>query len=58
MLNEADISMNSNICDYCRKKLAKLPDLDTLIEFPTGSFTDEQYLDAQEAVGTVNTQVH
>ena len=56
MCNKADISMSSKICDSCRKKLAKLPDLDTLTESPTqcGSPTDEQYLDAPEAVATVN----
>ena len=52
----ADITMGSNICDSCRKKLAKLSDLDTLTESPTpcGSPTDEKYLDAPEAVATVN----
>ena len=56
MCNKADISMGSRICDSCRKKLAKLPDLDTLTESPTqcGSPTNEQYLDAPEAVATVN----
>ena len=48
--------MGSKICDYCRKKLAKLPDLDALAESPTqcGSPTNEQYLDAPEAIATVN----
>ena len=49
--------MGSKICDYCRKKLAKLPDLDALTESPTqcGSPTNnEQYLDAPEAIATVN----
>ena len=52
MCNKADISMSFKICDSCRKKLAKLPDLDTLTESPTqcDSPTDEQYLDAPEAV--------
>ena len=56
MCNKADISMSSKICDSCRKKLAKLPDLDTLTWSPTqcGSPTDKQYLDAPEAVATVN----
>ena len=53
MCNKADISMGSKICDFCRKKLAKLPDLETLPESP-GSPTDEQYLDAPEAVATMN----
>ena len=49
--------MGSRICDYCRKKLAKLPDLDTIIDSPAAkctSPTDEQYFDTPEAIASVN----
>ena len=57
MCNKADITMGSRICDYCRKKLAKLPDLDTIIDSPAAkctSPTDEQYFDTPEAIASVN----
>ena len=49
--------MGSKICDSCRKKLAKVPDLDTLPMSPTecGSPTGEQYIDVSAAVASVNT---
>ena len=58
MCNKAIISMGSKICDTCRKKLAKCPDLDTLTDTDSPGYsdapTDEQYLDAPEAVASVN----
>ena len=49
--------MGSKICDSCRKKLAKVPDLDTLPMSPTecGSPTGEQHVDVPAAVAIVNT---
>ena len=49
--------MGSKIYDSCRKKLAKVPDLDTLPMSPTecGSPTGEQYIDVSAAVASVNT---
>ena len=57
MCNKADISMGSKICDSCRKKLAKVPNLDTLPMSPTecGSPTGEQYIDVPAAVASVNS---
>ena len=48
--------MDSKICDSCRKKLAKLPDLDTLTESPTqcDSPRSKLYIDVPEAVAAVN----
>ena len=57
MCNKADISMGSKICDSCRKKLAKVPNLDTLPMTPKecGSPTGEQYIDVPTAVASVNS---
>ena len=59
MCNKADITMGSNICDTCRKKLAKYPDLHTVTESPeqgdSDASTGEKYqLDAPEVVSSVN----
>ena len=51
MCNKADISMG---CDYCRKKLAKQPDLDDHSATCHVALPDDQYLDGCEAVASVN----
>ena len=56
MCNKADITLGSKISDSCRKKLARVPDLDTLPVSPRdcGFPTDKQYFDALVAVASVN----
>ena len=55
MLNKAKISMESKICDSCRKKLKQLPDLDTVTEsFAECDAADDQYIDTSQAVTAVN----
>ena len=57
MCEKADISVGSKICDSCRKKLAKLPDLETILKSPARCDSprrDEPYLDAPEAIAAVN----
>ena len=55
MLNKARISMESKICDSCRKKLIQLPDLDIVTEsFAECNAADDQYIDTSQAVTAVN----
>ncbi len=57
MCDKADISMGSKICDSCRKKLARLPDLETVLKSSVkcdSPLKDEQYLDAPEAMAAMN----
>ena len=55
MLNKANIPAGSKICDSCRKRLAKLPDLDTVVEsFAECDAIDDQYIDTPQAVSAVN----
>ena len=54
MCNKADISMGSKICDFCRKTLAKQPDLDDHSATCHVALPDDQYLDGCEAVASVN----
>lgn len=56
MLAKANLSLESKICDSCRKKLSKCSDVDATIEPPPVCDTsvDEQYIDPAEAISSVN----
>ena len=57
MCEKADVSMGSKICDSCRKKLARLPDLETVLNSPArydSPLRDEPYFDVPEAMAAVN----
>ena len=58
MCRKAAVSVGAKICDVCRKKLAKQPDLDALPGSPvhqsTDALPDSQYFDTPEAVASVN----
>ena len=56
MCEKAEVSVGSKICDSCRKKLAKLPDL-RIIESPAwcvSPLRDEPYVDVPEAMAAMN----
>ena len=57
MCEKAEISVGSKICDSCRKKLAKLPDLGAIAESSAqcdSPSRDEPYIDVPEAMAAVN----
>ena len=59
MCEKADISMGSKICDSWRKKLAKLPDLETVVACDSpvqcdSPLRDQQYIDAPKMMAAIN----
>ena len=54
MCEKAAVTVGSKICDTCRKKLANLPDLESVCMSGVDSKREEHYLDVPEASAAIN----
>ena len=57
MCKKADIFMGSKIWDSCKKRLVKLPNVETDLKSPAkcdSHLQEEQYLDVPEATAAMN----